>query len=128
MLVVLVLLGLGITYVVAFGLPFSSSKPAGPVSLPLGQFTTNLNDPQISHYIQVSITLEVRQKSDADLLNADGPEVRNGILAILRNQTYDETLQSAGMERIGKELTASLDHILGHPDVEKVYFTDFLVQ
>ena len=106
-------------------------KQQGPkvgVFMPLDPFIVNLADPQATHFLKATITLELvddSAKKEADKLL---PAIRNDIILLLSSQTMDDVITTEGKMRLRDQLITRLNHILGPDKVKNVYFSQFIVQ
>jgi len=106
-------------------------KEQGPkvgVFMPLDPFIVNLADPQASHFLKATITLELvddSAKKEADKLL---PAIRNDIIILLSSQTMDDVITTEGKMRLRDQIITRLNHILGPDKVKNVYFSQFIVQ
>ncbi len=56
------------------------------------------------------------------------PQIRDGILLLIGNKTYEELQDLQGKKQLKAELTSKLNSILHYGKVKEIYFTDFVVQ
>jgi flagellar FliL protein len=56
------------------------------------------------------------------------PQIRDSILMLIGNKTYDELQDIQGKKQLQAELISKLNSILRTGKVKEIYFTDFIVQ
>lgn len=56
------------------------------------------------------------------------PQIRDSILLLIGNKTYEELQDLQGKKQLKAELTSKLNSILHNGKVKEIYFTDFVVQ
>ncbi len=122
-------------------------KPATYVELsPV--FVVNFQEQNSATYLQVEITVLVRDKMVTDHLNRHMPLIRNDILLILGSKKFAEVKNREGKEKLQNEILAKVQEIVANsiemqlkaesegkkidradiPNVEQVYFTSFIMQ
>ncbi len=103
-----------------------------PVFVKLDTFTVNLNPDEGDKYLQVDITLNASEKSDADMLEQYMPQVRNRVLMILTSKLASEISDMEGKKALGQELTEQINEPYtegGKPlTVKETFFTSFVIQ
>lgn len=105
----------------------SGKGMVGPM-VNIDSFIVNILDDQGSRYLKAAITLEVDDKPTADELGARLPQVRDAILLHVGNKTFQELSDLQGKLQLRAELIARLNQILQKGKIQKIYFTDFVVQ
>lgn len=122
-------------------------KPASYVELsPV--FVVNLQEQNSATYLQVEMTVLVRDKMVTDHLKRHMPLIRNDILLILGAQKFAEVKNREGKEKLQNEILKKIQGIVMNsiemqlkaendgkkidradiPNVEQVYFTSFIMQ
>lgn len=109
------------------------SEPAkAPVFLPLESFTVNLQSDSGDKYLQVSMTMQVQDEEQANLIKANMPQVRSRLLMLLSSKDAAELLSVEGKDKLVKDI---IDQVKlpftpkGEPQkVNDVFFTSFIVQ
>jgi flagellar basal body-associated protein FliL len=113
----------------------AASKPAaipGQV-VHLEGFTVNLADPEESHFVRVTMDLELeRMPSPRDKEKpASGlpvARIRDAIIAVLAASKADVLLTPDGKIQLKKNLVNALNSKVPEMSVREIYFTEFLVQ
>ncbi len=94
----------------------------------LEPFIVNLADKKETRYLKVKISLELKGKKITEEMNKRLPQVRDIIIEILSNKTYEELATLHGKEHLKNELMIRLNSILKTGSVKHVFFTEFVMQ
>ncbi len=109
-----------------------SQTPAGKETVGpmvnIDSFIVNILDDQGSRYLKAAITLEVDSKAAAEEITARLPQVRDAILLHVGNKAFQELSDLQGKLQLRAELITRLNQILNKGKIQKIYFTDFVVQ
>jgi flagellar FliL protein len=113
----------------------SESKAAEvqpPTFLVLEPFTVNLRSDSEEQFLQVAMTLQLKDQTNADQIKLYMPEVRDRLLILLSSKTGSEILTPEGKKKLADEIIASLKKPFApHTKsqlVNNVFFTSFVVQ
>ncbi|MDQ0285584.1 flagellar FliL protein [Desulfofundulus luciae] len=135
LLLLAVIIGGGATFgALWFFGPLSKPVQATPKERPmetldLGDRVINLADEGPSRYLRVQVVLEYpHDKKLVEEIKAKQPMLTEAVLTILRSKTSDEVLPVKNQEAIKKQILDHINSQLLHGKVERLYFTDFLVQ
>lgn len=109
------------------------TEPAkAPVFLPLEPFTVNLQSDGGDKYLQISMTLQVQDEEQVNLIKANMPQVRSRLLLLLSSKDASEILSADGKEKLVNEIIDKVTQPFipkGEPQkVSGVFFTSFVVQ
>ncbi|MCB5189268.1 flagellar basal body-associated protein FliL [Methylobacillus arboreus] len=103
-----------------------------PVFVTLETFTVNLQPDPDDQYLQVDLTVQVADSSQADSIKMHMPSVRNRILILLSSKKSSELLTSEGKKALTNEIIAQLSEPFSpgaKPQVvNDVFFTSFVIQ
>ncbi len=102
-----------------------------PVFVELDTFTVNLNPEEGEKYLQIDITLNTSSSKEADVLEAQMPQVRNRVLMILTSKLPSEISDMEGKTILGEELVEHINEPYngGEPlTVSEALFTSFVIQ
>ena len=106
-------------------------KPATPIFLPLEQFTVNLQPEAGEHYLQVSMTLQLANKDDTELVKAYMPQIRSRIIFLLTSKKASEIATLDGKKKLTDEIKAQVNMPVtpgSKPlEVVNVFFTSFII-
>lgn len=93
----------------------------------LGDFVVNLSGTRGYQYIQASIVVEVTTENVLDELERRSPQIRDGIISILRDQKIVD-IEEPDAQVIKNRITAVLNDMLKTGKVSQVWFTQLVVQ
>ena len=95
-------------------------------------FTVNFETASGLRFLQVRMELMSYQQEAIDAVQAHLPLIKNNIILMLSNQSYDNMITSEGKEAIRaaalKEIQSTLEKYQVEAKVEEVYFTNFVMQ
>jgi len=94
---------------------------------PLEPFLVNLRGSGGGRMLRLEVHLEVSE-SDLETLASRDAVVRDAVLALASDQTYSDLEGLDGKTFLRDELLRRLNSVLDGPRIERVYFTDFVVQ
>ncbi len=103
------------------------TKQVGPM-VSLETFIVNILDDEESRYLKAAITIEVDSEITSVEINQRLPQIKDAILLLVGNKTYDELRDMQGKIQLRAELINQLNGILVNGKVKRIYFTDFVVQ
>jgi flagellar basal body-associated protein FliL len=104
------------------------AAPAGPVTVKLDPFQTNLNSSGGRAYIKLTMSFEVDGQEGADQLTAQMDSVRDVIITFLMSVSADDISTPDGMVRLKSQIQSRVNNILTDHKVRKVNITDIAVQ
>lgn len=105
--------------------PDAAADPGPVVKLP--RFVTDLADRDRQRFVDVTLSIKVRDEQAARTAEELMPQVRDAVLGHLRGRTAAELAGAAGKDRLAEALTELLNGKLPG-GVRRVYITDLLVQ
>ena len=83
-------------------------------------------------FLQAEITLLVRDESVIQAVETHMPMIRNSLVMLFGGQTYEELQTAEGKELLqedsAQQIQTLLQQEIGEPGVEKVLFTNFVMQ
>lgn len=97
---------------------------------PLKSFIVNLMGKSRlgNRYLKVIMQLEISFEKDKAIINKLTPQLRDTILLLLSDQTFDDVKTMEGKLELKQELLSRINNILGGEIVKQIYFTEFVVQ
>lgn len=118
-----------------------SQKPGAEVPVPdlgkdtdigpminIEEFIVNIISAESNHYVKAALTLELTSETAKEETNMRMPQVRDAILLLVGNKTYDELQDLQGKKQLKAELSSKLNSLLQTGRVKAIYFTEFVVQ
>lgn len=123
----------GVSYLVGSRLLASSPGKQGAAQgdatlFAAGKYLTNLRDDGGRRYISVDITLELSHARMARELEGKKALLEHTIISVLRDKTYLELEGEGGMLALARDLTERINGISETGRVERIFFTEFLIQ
>jgi len=108
-------------------------KPAPEASVHLESFTVNLNDPDESHFLRVTMDLSVGHAPKAEAKEGSDDsfpmaKTRDTVISVLTAAKANELLTPEGKATLKKNVLAALQQRVPEIEPKDVYFTEFLVQ
>jgi flagellar FliL protein len=119
------------------------SPPAaiGPM-IEIKEFIVNIISEGDRHYVKASLTIELinnpavvdkdTKATGNDVAKDEASQrmaqIRDSILLLIGNKTYDELQDLQGKKQLKAELASKINSILQSGKVKEIYFTDFVVQ
>jgi len=107
-----------------------TEKP--PVFIPLESFTVNLQPYPSEQYLQISMTLQVKESADEELIKLHMPEIRNRIILLLSNKQAAEIASNEGKKILTNEIVecikTSFSGSATPQKINAVFFTSFIIQ
>jgi len=100
------------------------------IVFPLESFIVNLADKAGlgKRYLKVTLALEVRDEEKKKIVEGYTVELRDTILLLLSSQSFSEISTMEGKLELKQALLSRINHALGGGVVQRLYFTEFVVQ
>lgn len=106
-----------------------SEKQVPHAIFELEPFIVNIYDGQDLRYLRVKVELEVSGGEEAKAeLTARKSQLRDAILVLLSAKTLMDIRDQQGKNQLRQEIFAAVSKLTPPGKVQKVYFTDFVVQ
>jgi len=99
----------------------------GPM-INIEEFIVNILDGEDTRYLKVAITLEFDKEDATKEVSVRMPQIRDAILLLIGNKTFDELRDLQGKMQLRAELVGRINTIVQRSKVENIYFTDFVIQ
>jgi flagellar protein FliL len=108
-------------------------KKAPEATVHMESFTVNLNDPDESHFLRVTMDLSVAHapKGDAKEGGDDAfpmAKTRDTVISVLTAAKANDLLTPEGKAALKQNVLAALQQRVPEIETKDVYFTEFLVQ
>jgi flagellar FliL protein len=91
-------------------------------------FIVNLNDDQGSRYLKAVMQFEVSHPAVDQEITEKTPQIRDEILMLLSNKSYDDIATVSGKRVLKREIIGSVNRFLKTGQVTQIYFSEFVVQ
>ncbi|BHH83378.1 flagellar basal body-associated FliL family protein [Desulforhopalus sp. 52FAK] len=105
----------------------SQTTEIGPM-VNIDEFVVNIISGDSPHYVKASLTVELSNEAVQPEVEQRMPQVRDAILLLIGNKTYEELQDLQGKRQLKAELTSKLNSFLQTGKVRAIYFTNFVVQ
>ena len=103
------------------------SSVIGPM-VNIEEFIVNIISGDGNHYVKASFTFELTNESVAEEVTKRMPQIRDAILLLIGNKTYEELQDLQGKRQLKSELTSKINSFLMSGKIKSIYFTNFVVQ
>lgn len=98
-------------------------------SMELGDMVVNLADRNGSHFLKTKITIEYTEdKKIEELVQVKKPHIVEAVLLTLRKKTVDDIKPPEASDKLKQELIKAINERLEKEVVQRVIFTQFIVQ
>jgi flagellar FliL protein len=94
----------------------------------IAEFIVNIISDENNHYVKAALTIELSSEPAKEELTMRMPQVRDAILLLVSNKTFEELQDLQGKKQLKAELLSKLNAILQTGQAKSIYFTDFVVQ
>lgn len=94
----------------------------------LDTFIVNLADAGQRRYLKVTMTLAYFEEDLEEELEGRVSQIRDIIIKVLRQKTGDDLQEEDAMDDIRGELVEALNKVVRGGRIERVYFTEFVIQ
>jgi flagellar FliL protein len=92
------------------------------------EFVVNIISSDTAHYVKASITVELTNVEGQTEVQQRMPQMRDAILLLISNKTYEELQDLQGKKQLKAELLSKINSFLLSGKVVSIYFTNFVVQ
>jgi flagellar FliL protein len=91
-------------------------------------FVVNLNDENAMRYLKIKIEIESNQEKVHEEYASRLPQLRDVTLTILSGKNHKKIMSAEGKKNLKEELKERFNKILKDFKVQKIYFTEFIIQ
>ncbi len=105
----------------------SQKAEIGPM-VNVDEFIVNIISEDTNHYVKASMTLELSSDEGKEEAVKRMPQIRDSILLLVGNKTYEELQDLQGKKQLKAELSSKINSYLQTGKVQSIFFTDFVVQ
>jgi flagellar FliL protein len=92
------------------------------------EFIVNIISGDAAHYVKASLTVELTNANVQIEVENRMPQMRDAILLLIGNKTYEELQDLQGKKQLKAELMSKINSFLQTGKVKSIYFTNFVVQ
>ena len=103
------------------------SQEIGPM-VEISEFVVNIISEDGRHYVKAALTIELDKEDVLEEATKRMPQIRDAILLLVGNKTFDELQDLQGKKQLKAELVSKINSFLQAGKVKAIYFTDFVVQ
>ena len=107
--------------------PVPDEAKIGPM-VEIKEFVVNIIGQDAAHYVKASLSLELDKETTLDEVNKRMPQIRDAILLLISNKTFEELQDIQGKNQVKAELKSKINAFLKSGQISNVYLTDFVVQ
>ena len=108
--------------------PDLSQKPEIGPMVEVKEFIVNIISQDGNHYVKSSLSIELSSPNAQAEINQRMPQIRDAILMLVGNKTYEELQDLQGKRQLKAEMISKINTFLRTGRVNNIYFTDFVVQ
>jgi len=94
----------------------------------MDSFIVNLNDGNAMRYLKIRIAIESNQEGENEEYASRLPQLRDATLAILSGKNHREIMSAEGKRNLKEELKERFNKVLKDFKIQKIYFTEFIIQ
>lgn len=107
--------------------PVPEEAKIGPM-VEIKEFVVNIIGTDAAHYVKASLSLELDKDGTVDEVNRRMPQIRDAILLLIGNKTFEELQDIQGKNQVKAELKSKINSFLKTGKINNIYLTDFVVQ
>lgn len=107
--------------------PIPEEANIGPM-VEIKEFIVNIISTDTAHYVKASLSLELDKETTVDEVNKRMPQIRDAILLLIGNKTFEELQDIQGKNQVKAEMKSKINSFLKTGKVNNIYLTDFVVQ
>lgn len=107
--------------------PVPEEANIGPM-VEIKEFVVNIISQDTPHYVKASLSLELDNDKTLEEVNKRMPQIRDAILLLIGNKTFEELQDIQGKNQVKAELKSRINSFLKTGKINNVYLTDFVVQ
>jgi len=107
--------------------PVPEEAKIGPM-VEIKEFVVNIIGTDQAHYVKASLSLELDKDATMEEVNKRMPQIRDAILLLIGNKTFEELQDIQGKNQVKAELKSKINSFLKTGKVNNIYLTDFVVQ
>ncbi len=111
-------------------IPVPNLKPQSQIGpmVNVDEFIVNIISGDAAHYVKASLTFELTNEQVKAEVEQRMPQMRDAVLLLISNKTYEELQDLQGKKQLKAELTTKINSFLQTGQVAAIFFTNFVVQ
>lgn len=106
--------------------PDGKNEEIGP-TYTLGEYVVNLSGTDGYQFIRADVVVEVNQKKVIDELERRSPQIKDIVIATLREQEIED-IEDPAAGVIKDQILNRINQVLTTGEIQRVWFTQFVVQ
>lgn len=117
------------------GKPIEAKAPVdGPTFVPFGRTVVNLNDPTLTRYLSLEVTLQADGADEEDVktaMSSRKPILQTWLTSHLADKTLEDIRGKVGVNRLRREIQDNFNQLLftdGKERIQDILFEEFHVQ
>jgi flagellar FliL protein len=99
----------------------------GPM-VDISEFIVNIISEDGTHFVKTAMSLELTNDIVMEEANKRMPQIRDAIILLLGNKTFEELQDIHGKKQIKAEIESKINSFLTTGQVRNVFLTDFIVR
>ncbi len=103
-------------------------KRAKAQVITLKPIVVNLRNSKGTRYLKVTVAMETTSKEAAEELGTLSPQISDLFVDKLSNVEITDVDNSAGRNRLKRELLSGINELLEKGSINTIYFTEFVIQ
>jgi flagellar FliL protein len=107
--------------------PLNQQNEIGPM-VNIDEFIVNIISADSTRYVKAALTFELTNDAVSKEVQKRMPQVRDAILLLIGNKTFEELQDLQGKRQLKAELKSRINSFLQTGKVKSIYFTNFVVQ
>lgn len=109
--------------------PTAPSEGVDPKQMvSLESFVVNLSRSERSHYLKVTLKLQMTNSKYAQNAGKYKPKIRDALIILLSNQSVEDLRSMEGKYQLKRQIVSRVNNAMGQEMVSDVFFSDFVIQ
>ena len=106
--------------------PDKTNQKTSMVSLPT--ILVNLADPLGKRYLKMTAKLEVQGDNAKTMVQDNMPKIKDSVIMLLSSKSFQDLSSMDKKIRLKKQIVKRINQILQEPVINRVFFTEFVIQ
>ena len=95
---------------------------------PLDTFVVNIRDGDRDRYLKLKAELEISGSDTAEEISQRMPQIRDLVISLLGSKSFEDIRTIEGKNFLREELLLRVNSLLSTGSVNRIFFTEFVVQ